>query len=144
MWWNDNGCGGYYLGGNPQEMYCKGTATDIYGHRVAIRQGFWNGYYGFGWSKAYDYHNLWMQPMLDTITWSTNTSSSLSSENYILYHYANGNLDQEVVVVADLVDPSFGGVGTQDGRALGVVTGHCLGGNGYEETTCPDWVDTSL
>jgi hypothetical protein len=132
------------LGTDPKEMRCRDTATPVHGFRVAIRQGYWNGITGFGWSKAYYYHNLAMQPIIDTIRMAANPTGSLSSRNYEVYHYDNGTLDQEVVVVADVVDPYFKGTCTQDGHAVGVITGYCNNGSGVKEPRCPDWVNSSL
>jgi hypothetical protein len=141
---NDIGCGGYYTGTNPLEMQCRGVAVTVNSAHVAIRQGFWTGSNGFGWSKAYYYHNLWMQPMLDTIHLAANPTGSNSSRDYEVYHYTNGQLDQEVVVVADIQDASFQGVGTPDHYAVGVITGYCNNAAGALEPTCPDWVDQTL
>jgi hypothetical protein len=132
------------LGTDPYEMRCRDTATTVHGFRVAIRQGYWNGFTGFGWSKAYYYHNLEMQPIIDTIRMAANPTGSPSSRNYEVYHYDNGILDQEVVVVADIVDPYFQGIYTQDGHSVGVITAYCKDGSGDEEPLCPDWVDSSL
>ncbi len=143
-WANGNGCGGYYMGTNPYDMHCRDTSTTVHGFRVAIRQGFWNGSNGFGWSKAYYYHNLYMQPIIDTIRMAANPTGSYSSRNYEIYHYYNGTLDQEVVVVADIVDTYFQGTYTQDGHSVGVITGFCNNGSGGKEPACPDWVDSSL
>lgn len=141
-WANGAGCSGYYTGSG--EMNCRDTAYTINSFRVVIRQGFWTGSNGFGWSKAYYYHNLWMQPMIDTIRQAIPTGSN-SSRNYVVYHYnPDGYVDQRVVVVADIVDAYFQGVYTNDGHSVGVITGYCESGSGAYETVCPDWVDSTL
>lgn len=127
------------------EMQCRGVAVTVHNLPVPIRYGYWTGTGGFGWSKAYYYHNLWMQPMLDTITYAANPTGSNSSRDYEVYHYnVDGELDQEVIVVADIQDGSFAGVSTQDGYILGVLTGYCLTPGGVEEPECPDWVNSTL
>jgi hypothetical protein len=60
---NDDGCSGYNESG---EMMCKATTHDVGGTHVVIRKGFWDGSNGFGHDKALYYHNLWLQPSLDT------------------------------------------------------------------------------
>jgi hypothetical protein len=142
-WVNGNGCGGYYTGSNPLEMQCKDTATTLSGTRVVIRVGFWTGTNGFGWSKSWYYHNLAMQPTIDTIR-SGSASGSYSSRNYEVYHQTNGVIDQEVIVVADITDISFQGVATPDYAPVGELTGYCLTGSGVTEATCPDWVNSTL
>jgi hypothetical protein len=122
-------------------MYCRASAVTVHGLNVAIRKGFWTGSNGFGWSKAYYYHNLWMQPIIDTITFAATPSGSNSSRNYEVYHYTHGVLDQEVIVVADIQDSSFQGQSTIDGYVLGVLTGYCNNEGGAMEPACPDWVD---
>ncbi|MGC9156278.1 MAG: hypothetical protein ACP5HZ_11595 [Ferrimicrobium sp.] len=72
---------------------------------------------------------------------AVNPTGSYSSRNYEIYHYDDGTLDQEVVVVADIVDPYFQGTYTQDGHSVGVITGFCNNGAGVKEET---WVDSSL
>jgi hypothetical protein len=129
-------------------MVCRDTSITVNSFRVAIRHGYWNPDLsppGFGWSKAYYYHNLWMQPMIDTIRMAANPYGSNSSRDYEVYHYnPDGYLDQRVIVVADIVDIYFDGHYTQDGHAVGVLTGYCESGNGTFETVCPDWVDSTL
>jgi len=85
-----------------------------------------------------------MQPIIDTIRMAVNPIGSLSSRNYEIYHYYNGILDQEVVVVADIASTDFDGTSTQDGHPVGVITGFCNNGSGKKEPVCPDWVDSSL
>jgi hypothetical protein len=147
-WANDKGCGGYYTGSDPKEMQCRGVAVTINNFPVAIRYGYWapgnsTSPDGFGWSKAYYYHNLWMQPMLDTIA-NAIPSGANNDRQYELYHYTAGERDQEVIVVADIQDPYFAGIHTQDGKAVGVITGYCLTGGGVQEPECPPWVDEDL
>lgn len=124
-------------------MQCKAVARTVNNFPVAIRRGFWNGENGFGWAKALYYHNLWMQPMIDTITFAASPYGSNSSREYEVYHYnPDGYVDQEVIVVADIQDPNFQGQSTIDGKALGVLTGYCLTGSNANEAQCPDWVDS--
>ena len=149
-WANDAGCGGYFTGSNPKEMQCRGVAITVNNFPVAIRYGYWQPGNpdqpdGFGWSKAYYYHNLWMQPMIDTITFAATPRGANNDREYEVYHYnPDGYVDQEVIVVADIQDPSFAGTSTQDHKAVGVITGYCLTGGGADEPTCPAWVDTTL
>lgn len=138
---NDIGCDGYYDG--PGEMHCRAVARTAHNIPVAVRTGFWDGSNGFGWSKAYYYHNLWMQPMLDTITYAATPRGSNSSRDYEVYHYnPDGYVDQEVIVVADIQDDDFQGQSTIDHKPVGVITGYCLTPGGAEEPECPDWVDS--
>jgi hypothetical protein len=142
-----NGCDGYTSGTISNEMACRDTATDVNGFRMAIRNGYWNPAAeptGFGWSKAFYYHNLEMQPIIDTIRLALDPTGSLSSEDYTVYHYTNGELDQMVTVVADLVAKSYAGVSTGDDHVLGVLTGYCNTAAGAVEQDCPDWVNTTL
>lgn len=149
-WLNDAGCGGYFTGSNPKEMQCRGVAITVNNFPVAIRYGYWQPGNpdvpdGFGWSKAYYYHNLWMQPMLDTISGAVTPRGANNDREYEVYHYnPDGYVDQEVIVVADIQDPYFAGTSTQDHKAVGVITGYCLTGAGAEEPTCPEWVDSTL
>jgi len=141
-WVNGAGCAGYYTGSG--EMHCRDTAISIYNAQIVIRTGFWNGTNGFGWSKADYYHNLAMQPMIDTIRLATPTGSQ-SSRDYEVYHYnADGYVDQVVVLVSDNVATSFQGVSTGDGHSVGVITGYCESGSLTIETECPAWVDSTL
>jgi hypothetical protein len=55
---HDIGCSGYYPGSNPQEMHCRGVAVSTGNFGVVARWGFWDGSNGFGWSKAYCYHEM--------------------------------------------------------------------------------------
>jgi hypothetical protein len=138
---NDIGCDGYYTGAG--EMNCRAVALTVHNFPVAARTGFWDGENGFGWAKAYYYHNLWLQPILDTITFAATPTGSNSSRDYEVYHYnPDGYVDQEVIVVADIQDPNFQGQPTNDGKALGVLTGYCLTPAGSEERACPEWVDS--
>jgi hypothetical protein len=138
---NDDGCSGYNESG---EMMCKATTHDTFGSHVVIRKGFWDGSNGFGHDKALYYHNLWLQPSIDTIHFGIVTDSA-SSEHYDVYHYnAQGKVDQYVWVVADNVDDSFQGVKTGDGHSVGLITGWCANGSDALETTCPDWVNQTL
>ncbi|MGA2929725.1 MAG: hypothetical protein ABSG43_27810 [Solirubrobacteraceae bacterium] len=43
-------------------MQCRGSADSHTGYGIVLRNGTWNGSSGFGWQKAYYYHNLWTQP----------------------------------------------------------------------------------
>jgi len=134
-WNGGSGCSGYYTGPNIKEMICRDTAISTRGYQIAIRYGFWDGSNGFGWSKAYYYHDLWMQPMIDTIKNSVTITGPPSSKNYEEFHYnIQQELDQEVIVVAD----------TQDNRPVGVITGYCLTPAGAEERACPPWVNSTL
>ena len=81
--------------------------------------------------------------MLDTIA-NAIPSGANNDRQYELYHYTAGERDQEVIVVADIQDPYFAGIHTQDGKAVGVITGYCLTGGGVQEPECPPWVDEDL
>jgi hypothetical protein len=147
-WVGGAGCNDYYTGSDHPWMVCRDTSITVNNFRVAIRHGYWNPDLsppGFGWAKAYYYHNLWMQPMIDTIRMAANPYGSNSSRDYEVYHYnPDGYLDQRVIVVADITDVYFDGHYTQDGHAVGVLTGYCESGNGTFESECPDWVDSTL
>lgn len=136
------GCSGYYTGTSPKEMKCRTSAYTIHGTRVVVRYGYWTGTTGFGWSKAYYYHNLYLQPIVGTISMATPRGYT-TDKIYEVYHYQTGVLNQEVIVVADLTATSFKGVNTPDGKSIGVLTGYCKTGNGVTEKTCPTWVDTT-
>jgi len=141
------GCGGYYTGTAHPWMHCKGSAIDFYGTAVVVRDGYYNpaaNPEGFGWNKALNKHNLWIQPIIDTINLSLTITGGSSNEDYDVYHYnADGYVDQVVVVVADNVDTEFDGASTQDGQPVGVLTGYCQPGIGDPiEQQCPDWVDS--
>jgi hypothetical protein len=124
------------------------TSTTVNGLRVVIRHGYWNPLAtpeGFGWEKALNKHNLYIQPIIDTISGALNPYGSNSSRDYEVYHYnVDGNLDQAVIVVADIADTYFDGNYTQDGKTVGVLTGYCLNGSLVEEELCPDWVNNTL
>jgi len=148
-WTGGNGCGGYYTGTGHPWMNCRDTATSTNNYRLAIRTGYWNPAAsppGFGWSKAIDYHNLWMQPIIDTVRLSFSITGGNSDRDYTVYHYnPDGYVDQTVTVVSDNVDLEFDGAPTQDGHPVGVITGYCTPGVGDPiEQLCPDWVDTTL
>jgi hypothetical protein len=141
-WTNDAGCSGYFTADSSHEMYCRASAITVNNFKVAIRKGFWNGSNGFGWAKAFYYHNLWMQPMIDTISGALTPGGSNSSRNYEVYHYNHdGYEDMEVVVVADIQDNWFQQTSTVDLKALGVLTGYCTSPAEQVEPACPDWVD---
>lgn len=125
-------------------MNCRATTLTVNNFRVVVRWGFWNGSNGFGWSKAYYYHNLDIQPIIDTIHKGI-PSGSDSSRNYEVYHYSSsGYIDQYVFVVADIVDPYFQNTYTIDGYSVGAITGYCDNGSGQMESQCPEWVDQTL
>jgi hypothetical protein len=125
-------------------MMCKATTHDVGGTHVVIRKGFWDGSNGFGHDKALYYHNLWLQPSLDTIHGGI-IGGSTSKEYYDVYHYnVNHQIDQYVWVVADNVDTSFQGVHTNDGHSVGMITGYCETGGKALEPECPDWVNQTL
>jgi hypothetical protein len=141
------GCSGYYVASDPtqHEMSCRGTADTVNNFRVAIRYGFWNGSNGFGWSKMYYYHNLWMAPALDVIHRAGNPYGPDTNRVYAEYHTNdNGDIDQYVFVVADIQEIYFQGVKTPDNKAVGVLTGYCENAAGAQEPECPDWVNSSL
>ena len=75
--------------------------------------------------------------MLDAIAHAMPSVERMMTVQYELYHYTAGERDQEVMVVADIQDPYFAGIHTQDGKAVGVITGYCLTGGGVEEPECP-------
>jgi hypothetical protein len=125
-------------------MHCRGVAISQGNFGVVARWGFWDGSNGFGWSKAFYYHNLEMPSILYVIHFGYRTGSP-SNKNYDVIHInASGNPDQEVNVVADTADSSFQGVETPDGRDVGVITGFCDDGSGALESQCPDWVNTDF
>ena len=145
---NGQGCGGFYTGTGHPWMTCENSSITVNNFPVVIRHGYWNpevSPQGFGWAKALDVHNLYIQPIIDTIANALNPTGSNSNRNYEVYHYnGDGNLDQEVIVVADIVDTYFAGNYTQDGASVGVLTGYCLDATGKQEQQCPDWVNSTL
>lgn len=141
------GCGGYYTGTGHPWMTCKGSAIDTRSTAVVVRVGYYNPVAnpeGFGWEKALNKHNLWIQAIIDAIDNSLNITGGRSNTDYTVYHYnADGYVDQTVTVVADNVDTQFAGAPTQDGHPVGVTTGYCTPGIGDPiEQQCPQWVDT--
>lgn len=137
------GCSGYFTGTNPLEMKCRTSADTVHGTRVVVRKGTWNGSSGFGWAKAYYYHNLYLQPIVGTISLAVNPSGPDTSRKYQAYHYQTGVMNEEVEVHADLTATTWGGESTQDGHMVGVITGFCRNATGAEQPTCPTWVDTT-
>jgi hypothetical protein len=141
------GCGGYYTGTDHPWMTCKGSAIDTTNTPVVVRHGYYNPAAdpeGFGWEKARNKHNLWIQAIIDTINMSLDITGGRSDTDYTVYHYnPDGYVDQTVTVVADNVDTEFDGKSTQDGQPVGVLTGYCTPGVGEPiEEQCPQWVDT--
>jgi len=137
------GCSGWYTGTAHPDMTCRASADSATGYPIVLRNGTWNGSSGFGWSKAYYYHNLWTKPILDTITFGI-ISGQPNSKNYTVIHYTDGEIDQFVVVVADTTDTSWQGISTQDNREVGVLTGYCENAAGATEPECPGWVDDTV
>jgi RHS repeat-associated protein len=143
LWKYNSGCKPKFYTGDG-EMHCIASATSPYGDNPALRTGFWTGHYGFGWSKAFHYHNLTVEPILSTIALSINDYGGRKEHVYVIYHYHDDVLDQEVTVVADLEDDYFGGQSTNDLEPVGVLTGFCENGQGAVEPECPEWVDKTL
>jgi hypothetical protein len=143
-----DGCSGYYTGTGHPWMTCENTSTTVNNSRVVIRHGYYNpeaSPEGFGWQKALHKHNLFIQPVIDTIAGAQHPRGSNASRDYEVYHFNfDGKLDQEVIVVADIADTSFAGNPTQDGHTVGVLTGYCLNASAVEEELCPDWVNSTL
>ena len=121
------GCGGYYTGTAHPWMKCKGSAIDTFSTAVVVRDGYYNpaaNPEGFGWEKALNKHNLWIQAIIDTINMSLNITGGRADTGYNVYHYnADGYIDQVVVVAADNYNTQFDGHATQDGQPDGVLTG---------------------
>ena len=140
---NDLGCSGWYTGTAHPDMTCRASADSAAGYPIVLRNGTWNGTSGFGWSKAYYYHNLWTKPIVDTIAYGL-ISGTPSNKDYEVIHYTDGEIDQYVIVVADTTATSWGGISTQDGREVGVLTGYCQNAAGATEPECPGWVDDTL
>ncbi len=144
---NDKGCSGWYQGSG--EMGCKGSANSQNGYPIVLRNGTYNqaqgGSNGFGWAKAYYYHNLEAKPTLDTIA-EGSISGSPSNKDYEVAYYYNGQAQIVVVVVADTTDTSFQGNSTPDGKELGVLTAYCSppGQQNSKFNSCPDAVNSSL
>jgi hypothetical protein len=124
-------------------MMCKATTHDASNTHVVIRKGFWNGSNGFGHDKALYYHNLWIQPSLDTIHAGI-IGGNPSKEYYDVYHYDNQTIDQYVWVVADNDETTFQGLSTGDSHSVGEITGYCENAAKDIEPQCPDWVDQTL
>ena len=128
-------------------MKCRGSAVTITGWSIVLRDGTYSraqgGSNGFGWAKAYYYHNLWTQPIIDTVAQGS-ISGQPNAKNYTVVFLAGGVPGERVVVVADTSDTYWGGQYTMDGREVGVLTGFYEDKNGTEQTLCPDWVDQTL
>ena len=142
---NGAGCSGWFESAD-NVMNCENTSITRNGYRVGIRQGYYNpeaNPEGFGWTKALQKHNLWIQPTIDAIAGAFPQGSD-TNRNYEIYHYTNGVFDQAVLVVADIADTEFDGISTHDGHPVGVITGYCLNDVLAAEQDCPDWVDTTL
>jgi hypothetical protein len=113
------------------------------GYGIVIRDGSWTGSNGFGQAKYYNYHNLFTQPVVDTITYGGITGEPDNKDYTVVYRQADGSITLFVVVVADTTDHYFQGTYTQDGRELGVMTAFCQDPSRNQEPRCPDWVNNS-
>jgi RHS repeat-associated protein len=107
-WNNDVGCHGYFREyPNPPIMSCAAVAVDHWGHKQVLREGYFNpeADLGFGREKAFILHNLWVQPILDTITRSVTATPADHGKKFTMhmYHFeSNGVIDQEVNVVTSI------------------------------------------
>jgi hypothetical protein len=121
-------------------MQCNASRIDTQGTKVVIRKGYWNGGSGFGRNKALYYHNLDMQPIIDTLYLSQTISGSPYNELYSVYHYnMQGQVDQDVTVVANNEGTNYNGTDTPDGKSVGLITGFCQSAPDEPiETECPD------
>jgi hypothetical protein len=123
-------------------MGCRATTYDVDYQRVVIRQGYWDGTTGFGWKKTYWYHNLYLQPTIDTIAFSATGLPPSDNMRYTVYHHnPEGFVDQEVEVYVDEIETTWGYQSTKDGHMVGELGGFCLTGGGVDEPECPEWVD---
>jgi hypothetical protein len=92
-------------------------------------------------------HNLWVQPILDTITRSLTATPADHGKKFTMhmYHFeSNGVIDQEVNAVTS-IEKHYGSIKTPDHQELGVTTAFCSHpsrpGNPIEPA-CPDWVNS--
>ncbi len=140
MYSNDLGCAGVPEGsqGAPP-YYCRASAYNSGENAVImVRVGSYGSfvYPDFGWTKFFYKHNLYLQPVLDTITYgSVDPTDSYAID---MYHYTNGNFDMEVRVIYNPSDYVSSYV-MPDGNPVGVQTAYCVG---YLD--CPSWVNQTL
>jgi len=140
LWYNAYGCGGFYVH-YPFPMSCVArTHNDWNGYREVIRQGYWNWTTatGFGREKAYLLHGLWMQPIINVLTFSFAPRPQGSSQRvYGMTHLnPDGYWDLGVIVVEDELN-TWHNRATTDGRALGLLTAHCVWPYKYQERCDP-------
>jgi hypothetical protein len=146
-WDNDVGCHGYY-DDYDTIMGCIAVAIDTQGHKDVLRQGYYNpeGNAGFGREKAYLKHNLWVQPILDALTFShtIHVRDDGNREYLAVFHQTPGGDDIAVWVVIDL-QKFYGSINTPDHQELGVLTAYCANPQKKGEPVeplCPNWVNT--
>lgn len=129
---------------------CLNSQYDNWGYRAYIRRGVNTGTSsgGWGWEKAWYYHNLAQQPTLDTIELSATRTNQANNTRYlyIAYHYNSSNqLDQEVRVVVTHVQSDNNSGTSPDKYNVGVYTAFCVAEpSNTDETLCPSWVNSSL
>lgn len=140
MYTNDLGCAGVPEGsqGAPP-YYCRASAYNSGENAVImVRVGSYGSsvYPDFGWTKFFYKHNLYLQPVLDVITYGTIDPNDPYA--IMMYHYTNGNVDMEVRVVYNATNNVSGYI-MPDGNPVGVQTAYCVG-----YTDCPAWVNQTL
>lgn len=128
---------------------CFNSQYDLYNYRAYLRRGAWNSSTKSGWGdeKALNYHNLYQQPILDTIELSATRVDQAQNTRYryTAYHYnTQHQVDQEVIVVVTHVKTDNASGTSPDSYAVGVYTAYCTDATGQGEPRCPDWVNSTL
>ena len=152
-YYNDLGCAGIPEGseGSPY-WYCRASNySQALGRVIVVRVGAWDNtdYPGlqFGWAKAFYYHKLDLQPILDGI----GIGSEDPNDAGVLrdYHYnADGNENLQARIVTSTQN-SVGSYSMHNTGPVGVITAYCAGPDystnptTYSYPDCPSWVYTS-
>ena len=128
LWYNAFSCRGFYVSW-PFPMSCVATTYNIAtGWREVIRQGIYNlkTKVGFGREKAFVKHGMWMQPILNVITFSNKPRPEGTDRVYGATHFdPDGYWDLGVIVVEDQ-STTWSKRPTRDGHALGLKTAYCV------------------
>lgn len=101
--------------------------------------------------KALYAHQLWLQPILDTIAYARTDIHQRNNgkwEYYNVFYKVGTNVEQQVVAVISEV-PSWdqGKIKTPDNRELGLLTAYCENPKkpgDPVEYYCPGWVNETL
>jgi RHS repeat-associated protein len=143
LWWHNYGCDGFYTHW-PFPMSCVATAINqMTGWWAVIRQGYYNmaNDAGFGRDKARLKHRLWMQPIINVITFSGRPRTQGSAQVYGMTHYnADGYVDLGVRVVIDTAR-TWHNRSTHDHHELGLLTAYCTWPDGVLRRLCPSSVN---